>query len=122
MWIYTQSTGELRYGTLTAPVIETGYAGKGEGKNSTAHEQIRNVGPLPRGLWQMGGAYTDKKRGVDVIPLFADKHTELYGRSGFLVHGDKAGAPGTASEGCIILGAKTRRRLALSPDRWLVVV
>lgn len=122
MWIYKQSTGELRRQALDAPLIATGYAGRGDGKNNTAMEGVRNIGPLPRGLYSMGLAYTDPHRGPVCIPLLPDASNDMKGRSGFLIHADLIAAPGNASEGCIIFSQPTRKLLAESKDRWLVVV
>jgi len=122
MWIYKQSTGELRRQALDAPLIATGYAGRGDGKNNTAMEGVKNIGPLPRGLYAIGAAYTDSKRGSVCIPLWDDKANDMKGRSGFLIHADSIAAPGEASEGCIIFSLPTRKLLAESKDRWLVVV
>lgn len=122
MWIYKQATGELRRQNLDSPLVATGYAGRGEGKNNTAMENVKNVGPLPRGLYSMGAARTDSLRGAYCIPLTPDKGNDMFGRSDFLIHADSISAPGTASEGCIILAAATRKLLAESKDRWLVVM
>lgn len=121
MWIYKQSTGELRRQALDAPLIATGYAGRGDGKNNTAMEGVRNIGPLPRGLYSMGLAYTDPHRGPVCIPLLPDALNDMKGRSGFLIHADSIADPGNASEGCIIFSLPTRKLLAESKDRWLVV-
>ncbi len=45
-WIYKQSTGELfRDGQL----IEKGYSGVLTNKNPPCREQVRGMGPIPRG-------------------------------------------------------------------------
>lgn len=122
MWIYTQKTGELRRNHLDGPVIAVGYAGAPSAKNSTSAESVKFVGPIPRGLYLMGAAKNDKDRGSYCIPLAPDNGNEMYGRSQFLIHADSVSAPGTASQGCIILGAEARKTLADSKDRWLVVI
>ncbi len=56
-----------------------------------------------------------------VIRLVPDAATELFGRSGFLIHGDNAS--GTASQGCIIIGgAANRQRIWNIGDHRLQVV
>jgi hypothetical protein len=43
--------------------------------------------------------------------LTPDGH-EAHGRTEFLIHGDSVDAPGTASEGCIILSPAIRKKIA----------
>jgi hypothetical protein len=46
----------------------------------------------------------------------------MFGRTGFLIHGDAVHAPGTASEGCVILSRTTREQIWESHDHVLQVV
>jgi hypothetical protein len=46
----------------------------------------------------------------------------MFGRSGFLIHGDSIIRPGTASRGCIILAREIREQIAASGDADLEVV
>ncbi len=46
----------------------------------------------------------------------------MFGRSGFLIHGDSVSHPGEASEGCIILDRNVRETIANDDDKYLVVV
>jgi hypothetical protein len=108
-FIYHQATGKL---TLEGKDLGTGYAGRGEGKNNPDKEAVRNVGPIPRGLYTIGKARVFKKMTscFDLTPL---GHKAL-GRSGFLIHGDSRAAPGTASKGCIVLPLEVRKKIAAS--------
>ena len=56
------------------------------------------------------------------LPLTPDAENEMYGRSGFYVHGDSASTDGTASKGCIILSRAARDQIAASDIRMLTVV
>jgi hypothetical protein len=47
---------------------------------------------------------------------------QMFGRSGFLMHGDSVKLPDTASHGCIIMARATRERVWLSGHRLLEVV
>jgi hypothetical protein len=47
--------------------------------------------------------------------------TNTLGRGGFLIHGDSVRAPGTASQGCIIMDPATRQRISSSGDVDLTV-
>jgi hypothetical protein len=122
MWIYTQAAGEIRRHTIDSPVIGIGYAGAGDGKNSTEHERIKNVGPLPRGLYQIGLPHDHPRLGRYVLSLFPDKNNRMYGRKGFAIHGDSIATPGKASEGCIIMPYSVRVIIHESRDGWLVVI
>ncbi|MGJ0193724.1 tlde1 domain-containing protein [Pantoea sp. RRHST58] len=111
-WIYRQSTGELfRDGKL----IEKGYSGVLTNKNNPDREQVRGMGPIPRGIWKIGSTGTSK--GPLTITLIHISG-EAYNRdmSTFRIHGEKVhGVPGFASSGCIIMYPHTR--LLVSKDR-----
>ncbi len=55
-----------------------------------------------------------------VLPLTPRPGTNTYGRDAFQAHGDNA--KGDASDGCIIIGPDTRRRMRDSGDPHLRVV
>lgn len=89
-----------------------GYSGKGLGKNSSAMESRHNLGPIPRGTYMIGAAYPGhyKDKGPVVIPLRPAATNNMYGRAGFLIHGDNS--INTASEGCIIASRAMRDKLS----------
>lgn len=118
-WIYSQESGKLKWGDQ---VIGTGYSGHGDGKNSPAHEDVPNVGPIPRGTYEIGSPFDTETHGPFVMRLSPSGSTYTFGRSGFLIHGDSIKAPGTASEGCIILARSIRERIASSQDNQLTVI
>ena len=60
--------------------------------------------------------------GPYVLPLTPDPENLMYGRDGFLIHGDSITNPGSASEGCIILPRSARTMIAASGDNRLEVV
>lgn len=119
MWTYDQSSGQL---FRDGQIVGTGYAGNGEGKNNPAMQHVSNVGPIPRGRYRIGPPHDTKLHGPFVLPLTEDPANEMFGRSGFLIHGDSIAAPGTASEGCIIMARSIREKIYLSDDRMLEVV
>jgi len=114
-WTYHQNTGEL---TLAGEVVAHGYSGRGEGRNNSEFQFVRNVGPIPAGLWMLGDVGTSK--GPLTIRLHPCAGTETKGRSGFLIHGDNAA--GDASHGCIILPRYARSRLTASTRAYLIAV
>ncbi len=126
MWIYRQLTGELSYTVVMGfgphPVpVGTGYAGAGASRNNPLDQAKPNCGPLPRGLYTIGAAYTDSKLGTYAMRLTPDTQNKMYGRGEFLIHADSIEHPGQASEGCIVLGQAARIAVAIHPDRQLEV-
>lgn len=117
-WEYSQSTRVL---TFNGMEVATGYAGKGAGKNNPDMEQVRNVGPIPTGKYEIQAPFNSKHTSPYALPLSPIGHNAL-GRTAFQIHGDSNRNPGTASEGCIILGPQIRRKIWNSGVRTLVVV
>lgn len=117
-WTYIQSTGELKRPNGT--VASTGYAGYGPGRNNPAMQGVKNIGPVPRGKYHMGYGEDHPKTGRLTIRLVPDPSNQMFGRSGFLIHGDNK--TGTASHGCIIAGFNARVEVDKSPDRYLEVI
>lgn len=117
MWKYVQSTGDLFH---NSKYVETGYSGaKPDGKNNPAKECERNVGPIPRGGYDIADPIA-KPTPVS-LPLTADSPNYCNPpRSGFLVHGDNSTS--TASTGCIIVSRRTREQMRDSGDKRLTVV
>lgn len=117
-WQYSQRTGQL---SRNNHLIAVGYSGNGAGKNSPQMEQIRNIGPIPRGRYRIGQPYQSESKGPHVMNLDPIGH-QAHGRTLFRVHGDSRRHPGTASEGCIILPLHIRRQISASGDTELNVV
>src|SRR5512146_1323064 len=128
MVTYVQRTGELLRG---GEVIAVGCSGwddgdgipePGEGKNDPAADAIRGVGPIPVGRYVIGPPMPHPTAGPFTLRLAPTPGTDTHGRSGFLIHGDSARAPGAASHGCIILPRSVRVSIWESGERDLVVV
>jgi hypothetical protein len=115
-WRYEQSTGRLWH------LEGTGYSGKDEAKNRPDMDAVKGRGPIPCGAWRITERFDHPHKGPICLRLEPERGTDTHGRSGFLVHGDSISAPGTASEGCIILPNPVRRRIWASGDRILEVV
>lgn len=106
---YRQSTGEF---SCDGKSLVFGYSGHGDGRNCPEKQEIVKVGPIPRGLWGVEGPpYDHPDHGPYVLRLVAAPGTNLFGRSGFLIHGDSIKHPGEASEGCIILPRQIREEI-----------
>jgi len=119
MWTWHQSSGELLHDDK---LVGKGYAGNGAGKNNPAMQDVKNTGPLPQGWYTIGPPKDRAKLGPYVLKLTPAKENEMYGRSAFLIHGDSKRAPGTASDGCIILMPALRIQIWESGDHDLTVV
>lgn len=119
MWQFVQVSGEIRQ---DGEHVAWGYAGKGVGKNNHSCQSVHNVGPIPCGLYTIEAPHDTKDHGPYVLRLEPDPGNQMFGRSGFLIHGDSIADPGTASEGCIIASKLTRLRIWESGDHILQVV
>ena len=117
---YAQGLGVL---SCKDGFLATGYAGADAGKNNPAMQDVKNVGPLPRGRYTISGpecvgttfpcpdchGATAHRHGPYVLRLHPVDGNEMFGRAGFLVHGDNG--HGTASEGCICIGRTFRQQV-----------
>ena len=116
-WIYSQSTGILSHGEP----IGKGYSGHGQGLNNPKMEMVHSVGPIPKGVWEIGTWFDDKHLGVCVAALRpTDQNT--FGRGGFFIHGDNKNMNFTASDGCIILSRQLRESIKKSNEKYIEVV
>jgi hypothetical protein len=102
--------------------VAIGYSGKGEGKNNPDMQDVHNVGPLPKGKYTICAPVDTVTHGPYVLRLDPDADNEMFGRAGFLIHGDSVVHPGTASEGCIILGRSIREKIWTGGDHNLEVI
>lgn len=119
-WTYKISTGE--WIDSDGDLVGTGYSGNGDGLNNSSVANVPRVGPIPPGQYTIGPAYHDPEKGPCVMRLTPDPSNEMFGRSGFLCHGDNVAANHTASEGCIVSGPSVRNIISASDDKDLVVV
>jgi hypothetical protein len=122
MWTYRQSTGQIF--TAEHELAGTGYSGHAEGVNNPALQEHRGIGPLPRGIYKICTPFDSPDHGEYCLRLEPLSENEMFGRSGFLMHGDKKGAVGlfVASLGCIIQARAVRERVWNSGDHALEVI
>lgn len=102
---YSQSAGTISFGVTIIPGC---YAGKGEYKNKPECQNLKDRGPLPRGVY-----YPQPLEHLDhlgpCIHLIPDAETKLFieslGRDwmSFFIHLDNPKHPGASSDGCIVL-------------------
>ena len=129
MWTYKidplgdHSTGQMWHGDPEPAFLA--YSGaEPDGKNNPAMESVEFVGPIPEGDYIIEGPpFDDPKHGVYCLRLMPAASNQMYGRAGFLLHGDSSEHPGCASEGCICASPIAyRQRVWNSGDRELIVV
>jgi hypothetical protein len=100
-----------------------GYAGHAAGLNNPAMQNVHDIGPLPRGRYKMTALVDSPHTGLATIIMDPDPANEMFGRSGFRIHGDNAAANHSASDGCIIAGhAADRTQIWNSGDHDLEVL
>ena len=116
--LYEQATGLFVICT-PIPFRNVGYAGRGVGRNNPAMQMVRNTGPLPCGMYKVSLPYSHPTKGPVCYRLTPSPSNEMFGRSGFLIHGDNA--QGDASEGCIVLGRTAREMIGRHNVRSLYV-
>lgn len=99
-----------------------GYSGFGIGKNNPAMQDRQGIGPLPQGDYTIGQMIeSTQEHGPFVLPLEPAPWDELFGRSGFMIHGDSKLHAGCASHGCIVIEPAARLAIANSLDKCLRV-
>ncbi|MFZ4835148.1 tlde1 domain-containing protein [Rouxiella sp. Mn2063] len=98
------------------------YAGAIGYKNDPQFESLQDKGPLPRGRYKIVGVpFTHRRAGRYTLRLSQYPSNNMFGRDGFLIHGDSIQHPGTASNGCIVLDPRFRHRIYESNDKELIV-
>jgi hypothetical protein len=118
-WRYSQSTGRLYH---NGELVGVGYSGLGSGKNRPEKEDVRDLGPIPRGHYRIGKPHDTFDHGPHVMRLTPIGHNARR-KTGFLIHGDKKHGPlGIASTGCIVVDLNMRRQISGSNDDSLEVI
>lgn len=128
-WRYEQNTGRMF--RPDGSVIAIGYSGAWDGidaggsndhRNCSADQDIHATGPIPVGVYDIGDAFDDPHKGSVAMHLTPRPENDMFGRSGFMIHGDLSPPrSGQASEGCIILNRTAREAIADSDDTVLTV-
>ena len=99
---FTKANPFVESTDYSAELIGYGYSGQPTFLNDIHKENLQNIGPLPAGMYTITDVYDDPKRGDHTCTLTPMPGTKLYGRSGFLIHGDTATESHDASDGCIV--------------------
>jgi RHS repeat-associated protein len=129
-WIWSQSRGQLSYldnhTGITIPIEKgKGYSGAPGAVNDSAREHEKNIGPIPKGTYDIGPIDTvvSNQTGKEFprAMRITRRGRDPYGRDGFIIHdGDMKNR--TSSKGCIILPDEVREAIGASGDKVLRVV
>lgn len=119
MWFFSQRSGHLFHGQQ---FVANGYSGAPGYLDNPDDQQLKDKGPLPVGLYIIEPPIEKHpKLGLFVLPLNPSLSNQMYGRSGFYIHGDNALGNGSASEGCIIMPHDARVAIWASNDHVITV-
>jgi hypothetical protein len=83
-------------------IVAYGYSGHQDCLNDIHKQNIQGVGPLPAGTYVISRIYDDVERGKHTCELLPQTTNKMFGRSGFLIHGDTMAEAHNASDGCIV--------------------
>lgn len=110
---YHQATGVFRIWDADQVVYScSGYSGHGAGVNNPIAEAIHAEGPIPRGVWRIGTWIDHPRLGPLSFRLYPfPSGRSVFGRSGFLIHGDNRKRNRSASTGCIVLDRPHRLKI-----------
>lgn len=118
-WVYKISSHSFYLnGTYQ---FDAKYSGKPGFKNDSANECVKNKGPLPRGTYTIGPAFSHPKTKAWTMRLTPYPENKMCERDGFLIHGDNSSGLSDASNGCIVLILPYRKLIDASTDKILVV-
>lgn len=118
MFTYSQRTGMF---THNGVLLGTGYSGLGLCKNNPDMQNVVGQGPIPQGFYTIEPAVEGTMHGPLALPLTPEAGNHMFGREGFMIHGDSTEHPGQASHGCIILPREVREAILTSGDDLLEV-
>ena len=122
MWTYSIASGIMTDNGGIAGHTFQGYSGAGIGKNNVSLMDVSNVGPIPVGMYSMGTPEMESTHGPFAIPLIPSPLNVMFGRCGFMLHGDSLEYPGCASHGCIIISPRLDRELIYDSGQQIQVV
>lgn len=99
----------------------SGYAGAPGHVNRPGSSHLVGLGPLPPGEYHVGPAFFHHRLGPTAFRLRPMPGNVMFGRSGFMIHGDNRKGDYSASRGCIILNRGDRELVRDCRVRHLTV-
>jgi len=127
-WIYHQRSGKLYH---NEKYVGRGWSGHGTGKDNPLLQSLPGQGPIPRGTYAIGPPFDYRRThthphgtGPYSMRLTPDPHNQMFGRSGFLIHGASENPKhhGQESDGCIVTALWVRHTIGASHDDVLEVM
>ena len=113
MWVWSQRDGTMTRADLGTEVF-SGYSGAPEAKNDPARQAEHNVGPIPVGVYSIQDPVDTMLHGPFVLALTPDLRNQMFGRSGFFIHGPSMDPAkfGQESKGCIVIMHASREKVS----------
>ena len=124
-WTYSQNGRQLL--DPDGNPAGMGYSGHDEGYNNHDAQETRDVGPTPVGTYGIGSPFRHPVAGPVTMRLTPSADTNVFGRDGFMIHGDSADHAAnptprsSVSHGCIILARPIREAIDASDDKTIIV-
>jgi RHS repeat-associated protein len=108
------------------------YSGRGPGRNNPFYEGVKDIGPIPQGVWKVGG-FTKTPNLTRALPLSPQKGNDVFlterDPNSFFIHGPKQGEDRNAppekqksSKGCPIVELGLREKIGDCEDPKLLIV
>ena len=110
VWWYSISRGQFSAAFDSTPIYMA-YSGKGTSRDRLEDVGLTGRGPIPPGLYRCLDPRDYPTLGHWAVPLKPHFTTQMYGRSGFYIHGDNGSADFSASRGCVILNLAARQHI-----------
>ena len=99
----------------------SGYAGAPGHVNRPGSSHLVGLGPVPPGEYHVGLPVKHPRLGPIAFRLRPKPGNVMFGRSGFMIHGDNGKGDRSASRGCIILNRMDREKVRECHVRHLTV-
>lgn len=118
---YNQTTGHLT--NDDGVLVAEGWAGKGEGRNNHAMQEVSCVGPLPCGKYAVQPWEAMHPGLGPLVARLIQIEGDNFHRDGFFIHGPSKGENyGEESKGCIIIPRPMRNYVnSLNPQTITVI-
>jgi hypothetical protein len=115
--IFTMRTHRVNESDFPDYACGFGYSGAADYLNDSLiqdHMFAGGPGALPAGTYTITEIYNDPRRGASTCALTPAESNEMFGRSGFLIHGDTTPPSHSASDGCIVTPLWVRQQFEVN--------
>lgn len=117
MWVYsvTKKTLWKNSGGVVTSRCNSGHDGA---TNISALEDMEDIGPIPRGTWQILNGFDSKSAGAKTIPILPLDH-KARNRTGFTLHGNIGRIPQANG---IAMPLSVRNKIDKSKDKVILII